>query len=488
MIQRCSGVLLHPTSFPSKYGIGDLGPEAYRFIDFLANSRQSLWQILPLETIEDEHSPYKCLSAFAGNPLLISIENLMDEGYLDISEIENLKNTSDDYIDYEKVIELKYQIFRTAFNNFKKMSVNKVEFENFCKQEKEWLDDYVLYISLKNYHNNTCWINWEKEIAEKHPDRVEYYRNILHEEIEFQKFIQYIFFKQWLSLKKYANNKGIKIIGDLSMYVSYDSCDVWQNKELFELDINGYPTVVSGFPPQYPGDKGQLWGHPIYNWDAIKNDKYNWWMKRISMLLRKSDIIRIDHFRGFESYWVIPANESDPSKGYWQKGPGHDFFHSIRKNFGDITIISEDIGLITENVIKLRDDFNLIGTKNLQYSFEYDKSLNPNPQNTIAYTGTHDDDTAIGWYRAKNEIERASINKFLKITGDDIAWDMIKLAWSSVSMFAVAQMQDILSLGTEARMNFQGTVGNSWKWRFTENALTEEICEKLKQVTMLYDR
>ncbi|MBD7913070.1 4-alpha-glucanotransferase [Clostridium cibarium] len=490
MADRSYGTLVHPSCFRTKYGIGDFGAEAYKFVDFLKKSKQRYWQILPIEPCDNENSPYKCHSAFAGNELLISIDLLVRDGLINNSDIKFDEYLNKERVDYEKCRKLKYKYYRIAYDNFKKYSIQKDEYEKFCNEEEEWLKDYSLYIALSNYFKKSSWVNWEMSIVNRNHEAISYYENLLVKEIEFQKFLQYIFLKQWLSLKKYANENGIKIIGDLAMYVSHNSCDVWVNKDLFKLDNNNKPVEVSGFPADPFFGDDQVWGHPVYDWDRMKEEDFNWWMKRINNLLKKIDVIRFDHFRGFESYWVIPIIDGGVGKGYWKKGPSYDFFNAVINKFGKIPIIVEDLGYTNEEIVKLKDFYSFMGIKVLQYGVEYYEKYDT-MYNTVTYLGTHDNDPILGWYKSLCLNEQLKIKKLVDISCNDkssISWGFISYAMKSISKIVIIPVQDILSLGREGRMNTPGTLGGNWEWTFDVGELNSTIINKISKIAMLYER
>ena len=493
--ERSSGILLHPTSLPSKYGIGDLGEAAYKFIDFLVKSKQKLWQTLPLGPTGYGDSPYQCFSAFAGNPLLISLEKLVEEGYLSQSDIETDEKFDDNHVDYGRVINFKYALYKKAYENFKNNAtlLQKTQFESFCQNEKAWLEDYTLFMACKDHFGGKVWREWEEGIATRDLGAINHYKWQLADPIGFQKFIQFLFFSQWLELKAYANRNYVKLIGDITIFVADDSADAWSNPELFQFDEKGYPIVVAGVPPDYFSATGQLWGNPLYDWEAMQKTDFNWWIDRVSSLLKVADIIRIDHFRGFEAYWAVPYGEPTAINGEWRKAPGHELFNAIKKALGDLPILAEDLGLITPGVIELRDAFGLPGMKILQFAFDSSEENNYIPHsynpNTVVYTGTHDNDTTLGWYQKASDADKAYVNNYMHTKGDsDIVWDFIRTAWASVSNIALVPMQDLFSLDSSARMNTPGVAAGNWGWRYTEEALTDELANKLRSLTELYGR
>lgn len=492
---RYAGILMHPTSFSGPYGIGDLGTGAYDFIDFLEKSGQKIWQVLPLGQTGYGDSPYQSFSSFAGQPLIISFDNLIELGLLTKEDFKDLPDWEPRKIDYGPVIEYKYSKLKKAYINFKANHNEELykEFQTFCQEEAIWLKDYSLFMTLKDINEGLSWFEWpenlrfaneslKNQLAIQHSDKMNYYN-----------FLQFLFFRQWLAVKQYANNKGIIIIGDIPIFVAPDSADIWANKSLFQLDSKGFPTDVAGVPPDYFSVTGQLWGNPLYAWEEHKKDNYAWWINRIKGQLTMCDYLRIDHFRGFESYWAVPYGEETAMKGEWRKGPGSDLFHAIYKALGDnIPIIAEDLGLITDEVIKLRDDFNLPGMKVLQFAFDSDEVNNFLPftytSNCICYTGTHDNDTTRGWYEKASEFSRGLVRRFMNTDGENISWDFIRTAFSSVAKCAVIPIQDVLSLNTEARMNIPGTPADNWDWRIKQDDLNDEVAKELRDITKLYGR
>jgi len=492
--QRASGTLLHPTSFPGKYGIGDLGKEAYNFVDFLAKAKQKLWQILPLNYPGSGNSPYNPISAFAENPLLISLEKLKSEGYLYEKDLLNLPKFNNEKVEFEKVTEFKGKILKKAFIKFqiKKSQKDEENFEKFCTKNRYWLEDFALFTSLRDYFKKINFNKWDKQILLRKKNAIEKWQNRLADEISFHKFVQYKFAQQWMELKSYANNKGIRIIGDIPIYVSSDSADFWTHRDLFLTDANGNPTVVAGTPPDCFSETGQLWGNPIYNWEKMEIDGYDWWQKRIKHLLTMVDYVRIDHFVGFVRYWAVPAGENTAINGRWQKGPGEKFFSVIETTLGKLPIIAEDLGVITPEVIKMKEKFGFPGMKILQFSFgENDIPPHKYEKNSVVYTGTHDNDTTLGWFKYIKKFEKKiceRVKNYLHTNKRDICFDMTKLALSTPSKWAIIPLQDILCLDSDARMNIPGTSTGNWEWRYKKEMLTDEIAEKLAEITARFNR
>lgn len=488
---RAAGILLHPTSLPGKFGVGDFGKAAYDFVNFLEVAGQTYWQILPLNPTGYGDSPYQSPSAFAGNTLMISPEKLLEDKLLNEEDLNDVPEFEKNLVDFEKVREFKNDIFRKAFINFKKLS-NKTEFEKFCKKEKNWLDDYSLFIALNKHFDECEWTEWEEDIKNRTPKAIKHYSDLLEDEILYHKFLQYVFYKQWLQLKAYANKKGIKIIGDMPIFISFDSADVWANKELFLLTKDGEPKYVAGVPPDYFSETGQLWGNPHYDWEKMAEDDYKWWRERFRALLELVDVIRIDHFRGFYDYWQIPGNAENAIKGKWVKGPAEKFFDTIKKYFGDIPIIAEDLGQLHKGVYQLRDKYNFPGMKILQFSFgENSERLfreHNHIVNCVVYTGTHDNDTTLGWWHSISNEDKIWTLNYLGSSGNDIVYDIIKSALRSVAHTAIIPMQDYLRLGTEARMNFPSKLGGNWAWRFDWFDVPYSLNTEIHNLMKLYER
>jgi 4-alpha-glucanotransferase len=494
---RSSGILFHPTSLPGRYGIGDLGATAYQFVNFLADAGQRLWQILPLSPTGFGNSPYQSPSAFAGNPLLINPDDLVEERLLPPG---NLPPTPaafqvEDQVDYDAVIPFKLSLLRRSFEHFRthRPAEHQAAYADFCASHEAWLEDYAFFMAIREHHQDQSWSTWEQDIALRRAEAVRRWKTTLAEQIELHKYQQYLFFSQWSRLKAYANERGIQIVGDMPIYVAYDSADVWANPHLFKLDSQGNPTVVAGVPPDYFSATGQRWGNPIYRWDTMARNSFEWWIRRMKHTLAMVDIVRIDHFRGFESYWEVPAHEETAVNGTWVKGPGAAFFHKLNSVFGDLPIIAEDLGLITPQVEALRDEFRLPGMKVLQFAFGDDAS-NPylphnyrNP-NCVVYTGTHDNDTTTGWFDSLGTAEQERVQCYLGRDGSDVAWDFMRLAFESVAELAITPLQDMLRLGSEARMNTPGTVEHNWGWRLRPKMLTPGLAGGVRTLTAAYGR
>jgi len=490
---RSSGILLHPTSFPGPYGIGDVGPFAYRFIDYLAESGCKLWQVLPLGPTSYGDSPYQCFSAFAGNPYMVSPDFLIEEGLLTIEDLSDMPNWDSNKVDFGLIYQWKPKLLDRAFDHFEASASESLrdEWAKFRQTNASWLDDYALFMALKDSNGGVAWNEWPAPQRDRDHKTLAQARKQMADSINRQMFRQFIFFRQWDALRKYANDKGIQVIGDIPIFVAMDSSDAWANPELFYLDENGQPTVVAGVPPDYFSQTGQLWGNPLYRWDVHKANGFKWWIERIRATLSTVDIVRIDHFRGFAGYWEVPGDAETAVNGRWVPGPGIDLFHAIRKALGDLPIIAEDLGEITPDVIELRDTLGLPGMKIFQFAFSGpDNPFLPHhyPQNCVVYTGTHDNDTALGWYRTCPHNERDFYHRYLGRDNANVPGDMIRAIWSSVAVFAIAPLQDFLGMGTEGRMNFPGKVGGYWAWRMDDSHLNDWLMGRLKELNWMYER
>lgn len=496
---RSGGILLHPTSLPGPYGIGDLGPRAYQFVDWLAESGCKLWQVLPLGPTGYGDSPYQCFSAFAGNPYLISPELLLDDGLLDDSDLSDRPDFPASRADFGLVIPWKLALLEKAFQCFQDGNSARLQkkFASFRAENAGWLDDFALFMALKEFHGGGSWADWPAPIRKREKRALEEARSNLSRTVLRYSFYQMLFFRQWSALRDHAHQKGIRIIGDIPIFVSADGADVWSHPELFFLDGERRPTVVAGVPPDYFSTTGQLWGNPLYHWDVHKQNGYAWWMKRFRAILGMVDVVRLDHFRGFAGYWEVPAGSATAEGGRWVPGPGADLFDTLSNELEDLAvdgtlpIIAEDLGVITPDVVVLRDQFHFPGMKILQFGFSGpDNPFLPHLylSNCVAYTGTHDNDTALGWFVTAPEEERDFALRYLQTNGGDFAWDLIRSVWASVAMFAVAPMQDMLGLGTEARMNFPSKLGGNWTWRMDEDDMSEYLKERLQELNFLYGR
>ncbi|MBW1802567.1 MAG: 4-alpha-glucanotransferase [Deltaproteobacteria bacterium] len=497
MNDRSSGILLHITSLPSPFGIGDLGPCSYQFADFLAETKQSCWQILPLNPTDTVHgnSPYHSASAFACNPLLISPELMVRDGFLKEEDLKPLPEFAQDSVEYAAVDDLKKRIYHRAYETFKNIQKTE-EIDVFCHENSHWLDDYALFMAIKAHYGGRVWREWPEDLRKRKHEAIQQALRTFHHDIEKEKFLQFIFSKQWTALKHYCNEKGIRIIGDLPIYVVYDSVDAWTHPALFKLDDRLEPRVVAGVPPDYFSETGQLWGNPVYRWDVLKETNYDWWVKRIGHNLKFFDYLRIDHFRGFKACWEIPAGEENAVNGNWIEGPGADFFNHITKTFPHLPIIAEDLGFITPDVWELMEQFGFPGMKVLLFAFGDDPGTNPyaphnHVRHCVVYTGTHDNNTAKGWFeRELTQQDRARLFMYLgrEITAGQVPWELIRLAMMSVAEKIIIPMQDILGLGEEARMNRPATNEGNWKWRFFPEQITPPVKDRLTQMTGIYGR
>jgi 4-alpha-glucanotransferase len=485
---------------PGRFGIGDLGDEAYKFVDFLVASSQSLWQVLPLGPTGYGDSPYQCFSALAGNPLLISPERLVEGGLLSKEDLEKVPEFPVERVNYGLVIDFKNKLLRKAFDRYKQMNSQELQndFKAFCENSASWLEGYALFSALKDAHGGEGWNTWGPELIRRDPEALAARREELSDSIEAKKFYQYLFFKQWSALKNYCNERGIKIIGDMPIFVAYDSVDLWEHPDLFKLDKNCKMTVVAGVPPDFFSETGQLWGNPLYNWNKMRSKGYFWWVERIKGLLQLFDIIRLDHFRGFSACWEVPAADKTAARGRWVHVPGRGLFTTLKGVFGELPIIAEDLGVITPDVETLRDDFKLPGMRVLQFAFNGDSKNNHLPhhyvRNMVVYTGTHDNDTTVGWFKNINtetpqgKHEKEYCMKYLKSDGHGIHGDFIQAALASVANTAIIPVQDLLGLDSSGRMNLPASDQGNWNWRLKPGALVPEMAETLRAMTEIYGR
>lgn len=513
---RSSGILLHPTSLPGPFGIGDLGPQAYEFADFLVKAGQSLWQVLPLGPTGYGDSPYACYSAFAGNTLLISPEKLAAEGLLDQSDLSPRSSASiqpssqrtaesTDRVDFGEAHKTKDVLLRKAYERYAKTTDTALRsaFETFAQEQAQWLEDYALFMALKDAHGGVAWNEWEPSLIRRTPSAITRAREQFREQVEAHMFYQFLFFRQWFALKSYCNERGISTVGDLPIFVAHDSADVWTNPEQFKLDKNGKPLVVAGVPPDYFSSTGQLWGNPLYNWERMHADGFKWWIERVRATLRVVDIARVDHFRGFAACWEIPGGDKTAERGQWVEAPGRELFTAIRKTLGELPIIAEDLGVITPDVVALREEFGFPGMRILQFGFGSDSKNIDLPHNyvpnVVAYTGTHDNDTTVGWFQSvagegstrtakQIERERSFCLNYLNTKGEEIHWYFIRGVLASVANTAIVPLQDLLGLGTEARMNLPNSTEGNWAWRYRINDLNSDLAARLKQLSELYGR
>jgi 4-alpha-glucanotransferase len=491
---RASGILVHPTSFPGRFGIGDLGPGAIRMLDFLAAARQKLWQVLPLGPTGFADSPYAALSAFAGNPLLVSPERLLEDDLLAPADLEAGPSFDPEHVDYGVVVPWKAALLHASFARFQERANPRLreEFEAFCAAQRTWLEDFALFMALKAEHGGVAWVSWEAPYARRNPQALAEARRLLAPEIAFQRYAQFLFFRQWAAVRQAARERGIAIVGDLAIFVAHDSADVWAHPELFYLDDAGNPTVVAGVPPDYFSPTGQRWGNPLYRWDVLAKTGYAWWIERLRRALEVEDVIRLDHFRGFLAYWEIPARDKTAISGRWVPGPGEALFTAIREALGDVPIVAEDLGQITPDVHALRRKLGLPGMHVLQFAFGSGPENPDLPhnygRNAVVYTGTHDNDTTRGWFESRPEAERAFILRYLRCGPREVVWEMIRAALASKANMAIVPLQDVLELGSEARMNYPSRPDGNWAWRCTERQLTAERAARLAEMVEQYGR
>lgn len=489
---RKGGILLPVSSIPSKYGIGTFSKQAYEFVDFLEKAGQKYWQILPLGPTGYGDSPYQSFSTFAGNPYYIDLEELIGKGWLTREECEACDFGADNgYVDYEKVYLSRFKVLKKAYE--RSNIGTDGDFLKFREENAFWLDDYALYMAVKNSFDSVSWIEWDEDIRLRKEGAMAAYKEKYAAEVEFYGFQQYLFASQWFALKAYANEKGIEIIGDIPIYVAFDSADTWANPELFQLDENCIPVGVAGCPPDSFSATGQLWGNPLYRWEYHKETGYEWWMRRIAYCYKLYDVVRIDHFRGFGEYYFIPYGDTTAEFGHWEKGPGYDIFKVMKEKLGKKAVIAEDLGFLTPSVLKLVKKTGYPGMKILQFAFDSREESDYLPHNytcnSVVYTGTHDNDTTMGWFDALNRKDKSFAKRYLNITSrKDVHWEFIRAALASVSDTAIIPMQDYLGLGAEARINIPSTLGNNWKWRMLDGQLTDELAEKIRTMTKLYGR
>jgi 4-alpha-glucanotransferase len=507
MFLRSSGILLHPTSLPGPFGVGDLGREAWRFADFLAAAGQRIWQVLPLGPTGYGDSPYQCFSAFAGNPIVISPEKLVVQGLLSAADLEQAEDFPANSVDYASVNRFKRQLLERAFINFHQQGSSglRERFREFQSANASWLDDYALFMALKEAHGGeSVWTRWEEGAAQRRPEALATWSTRLDREVEKHKFWQCLFFLQWGELRRGCRERGLEIMGDVPIYVAHDSADVWAHPELFCLKPNGEAENMAGVPPDYFSATGQLWGNPLYRWEAHARTGYQWWIERLRSAFALFDICRIDHFRGFAAYWEVPAGETTALHGRWAPGPGVALFEAVEQALGKLPIVAENLGVITQDVEALRNRFGFPGMSILQFAFGNDPQapdFKPHnyPRNRVAYTGTHDNDTTVGWWtgsgvggstRTLEDIrkERAFARQYLNLDGREINWVFIRTVLASVADLAMFPLQDVLGLGSEARMNLPGTSSGNWRWRFTADMLTPAHRDRLKELSVAYDR
>ena len=487
---RESGILMHITSLPGPYGVGTVGKYAYEFVDFLKNAGQSCWQILPLNPTGYGDSPYQSCSTFAGNHYLIDLDTLVEQGLLEQADLEGIAwNVGEDRVDFGLLYQNRLPVLRRAFARF----TDEAALDAFCREHSDWLPDFALYMALKDENCGAPWYQWEAGLKNRNPDAMWNARKRLSEQIRFYCFIQYLFYGQWEQFHCYAKEKGISIIGDVPIYVPLDSVDVWKDPELFQLDSSLTPTAVAGCPPDAFTEDGQLWGNPLYRWDAMKKSGYHWWLRRLAAAGKLYDRVRLDHFRGFESYWSVPYGDATARNGHWVKGPGMDFLNAIRQALPELQMIAEDLGFLTPAVLALRDESGYPGMKVLEFAFD---SLEPSDylphtyiQNTVCYTGTHDNMTVGQWLETAPQQTLDYAVEYMRLSGEEgFAWGVIRTAYASVSDLCIIQLQDCLELGGESRMNVPGTAGNNWTWRALPGSYNDAIAQRLCRLAALYNR
>ncbi|HET7747321.1 MAG TPA: 4-alpha-glucanotransferase [Vicinamibacteria bacterium] len=505
-VGRTSGILLHPTSLPGRWGIGDLGPEAFAFIEFLHEAGQGLWQVLPLGPTGYGDSPYQCFSAFAGNPLLVSLDRLREDGLLSEADLAGAPDLPAREVDYGRVIDFKLPLLQRAWEAFRSSpdAGRRAAFEEFCRKEARWLDDYALFMVVKEAHGMKAWPEWPADIRGRGKEALERWRREHEDAVRARMFWQYLFFSQWREVHSACRERGIRLMGDIPIFVAHDSADVWSHPDLFRLHEDGRPEVVAGVPPDYFSATGQLWGNPIYRWEEMERRGFDWWIDRFRSTLEIVDVVRVDHFRGFEAYWEVPAGEPTAVNGRWVKSPGLALFEAVQGALGELPIVAENLGVITPEVEALRERFGFPGMAILQFAFGSDpqgSTFIPHnfPRNRVVYTGTHDNDTTVGWWtssagadstRTAEEIERERdfARRYLQTDGSEIHWAFIRAVLSSVADLAIVPLQDVLGLGSEARMNLPGRPGGNWRWRFRWEQLTPEIRGRLRELVEIYGR
>lgn len=491
---RSCGTLAHPTSFPSNYGMGDLGHEAYDFINFLEGTGQTIWQVLPLSPTGYGNSPYASYSAFAGNPYLISPDKLEEKGYVSADDLSNVILPLTVEAEYELSYHKKDKLYKKAFEKFRSSSSGEDQkrMNAFKKRNSYWLEDYTLFMACSISNDRKPWNMWNKDLAQRKPSAMKNAKKTFAEEIEYQTWLQFEFFEQWNTLKNYANSKNIRVVGDIPIFVDHNSADVWSNPEYFAVDKQGNRELVAGVPPDYFSDTGQLWGNPLYKWKAIQKDGFSWWIERFKQMFNLFDAIRVDHFRGFDEYWEVDASEENAINGEWVKAPGVELFNTIKEKLGSLPIIAEDLGLMTQGVEDLRDQFNFPGMKILQFAFDADSANSFLPhnysQNCVTYTGTHDNDTTIGWYKSAPEIEQHRAREYTRSDGREIQWELIRLGMFSVADQAIFPLQDFMNLDSSHRMNIPGTVGDNWNWRYTPDMLENIDKERIRKMAKMTNR
>jgi 4-alpha-glucanotransferase len=502
---RASGILLHPTSLPGRFGIGDLGPQAFEWVDQLVAAGQAYWQVLPLGPTGYGDSPYQCFSAFAGNTLLISPEKLLDDCLITVDDLESTPHGASNKVDFNAVGKFKAAFLAKAYRAFEQQTNVDLrnEFEVFCREQMSWLNGYALYRALRTSQSQKPWYEWPDRLKLRDKRTIEIANEQLFNEVRAEKFSQFLFFRQWFALKAYANSGGVKIIGDIPIFVALDSSDVWCNRDKFKLNADGTARVVAGVPPDYFSKTGQRWGNPIYDWDAMQRDGFGWWISRFRSTFEMVDIARVDHFRGFIAAWEVPGEDATAENGSWVEVPGTALFTALKLELGELPLIAEDLGVVTQEVEQLRDDFGFPGMRILEFAFGGDAKNHDLPHNYInncvAYTGTHDNDTTVGWWQSQagagSTRDEADISrehsfclKYLNTDGREINWDLIRAIWASVADTAIAPVQDLLGVGSEGRMNLPATMSGNWSWRLTDGMIIKDIVTRLKELTITYGR
>ena len=495
MIARAAGLVLHPTSLPGPCGIGDFGPGAARFLDWAASAGQSVWQVLPLGPTGYGDSPYLSQSSFGGNPFLVSPERLREEDLLPEGALEDAPRFRDEEVEFPSVVSWKTQLLQASFERFRRSAppALRARFEAFVEDpaQADWLEDWALFSALKDRYGGREWTRWDRELVRREPGALDAARRDLADEILYHEYLQFLFFRQWESVRARGSAMGIRIMGDIPFYVAFDSADVWAHQRLFKLDESGRPLAVAGVPPDYFSKTGQLWGNPIYRWDVMEREGFAWWLSRLRANLRLADFVRLDHFRGFAAFWEVPAGEPTAEKGEWVEGPGEKLFQAIRAALGDVPLVAEDLGLITPDVAALRKEYGIPGMKVLQFAFgEPDSDYLPDAigEESVVYTGTHDNDTSRGWFASLLEEERKGILEVLGTDGREIEWDLLRAAYGSKAQLAMAPVQDVLGLGSEARMNTPGLESGNWAWRALPSAFTSERAARLRTLVEQSER
>lgn len=491
---RSCGTLVHPTSFPSNYGMGDLGHEAYEFINFLEETGQTIWQVLPLSPTGYGNSPYASYSAFAGNPYLISPDKLEEKGYISTEDLSKARLPITVEADYETSYQKKDELYKKAFEKFRSSNSkeNQKRLKAFKERNSYWLADYTLFMACSISNNQMPWNKWDKDLAQRKPSALKKAKKTFAEDIEYETWLQFEFFEQWNDLKDYANSKNIRVTGDIPIFVDHNSADVWSHSEYFAVDKQGNRELVAGVPPDYFSDTGQLWGNPLYKWNALQKDGFSWWIERFKQMFDLFDAIRVDHFRGFDEYWEVKASEENAINGQWVKAPGVELFTTIKEKLGSLPIIAEDLGVMTHGVEDLRDRFNFPGMKILQFAFDSDSTNGFLPhnysQNCVTYTGTHDNDTTIGWYKSAPEVEQHRAREYTRSDGQNMHWELIRLGMFSVADQAIFPLQDFMNLDSSHRMNTPGTVGDNWNWRYTPDMLEKVDKQHIKKMAEMTNR